>query len=334
MSDLSHPDDELLSSALDGELTAAERADLDERLAAEPALRERHARMEAARELLATPVTPLSGTDTDRIISAALAASGTADNVTDLSAATARRRVWPARLATAAAAVVALAIAVPALRALDSDDDTDAASDGAEAAVTADTADDMALESSPADAAAPPVAGLEPDETAAADTGDVEMSTGGVLAYSLDDLRLFRGDEGFDPLADDLGDFESTGELSQAVSQVWSDHQPPAATTTTAVPQDTVPADDGSATVERDELLASARALLDPVVVDACGGFADLVIDYFAATGDEVMAADYALARSDGAPVAVGLFGLSDDQAVLLVVDLTTCTLEDARLDR
>ena len=342
MSDLSHPDDDLLSSALDGELTATERADLDARLAADPTLRERHAQLEAARDLLATPVTPLAGPDADRIIAAALAASATAGNVTDLSAAVARRRVWPARLATAAAAVVALAIAVPALRAIDSDDDADTADGGGEAfegAVAddgdADTAGDMALESSPAETA-PSIAGIEPDDAAAddadtAETNAADTDAGDAFAYSPDDLRLFRADEGFDPLADDLGDFDDTGELSQAVSQVWSAYRPPAAATTTT---NASPPSDGSTTVERNDVLAAARSLLDPVVVDACSGFADLVIDYFAATGDAVTAADYALARSNGVPAAVGVFRLSDDQAVLLVVDLADCTLEDARLDR
>lgn len=348
MSDHPLSDDELLSSHLDGELTAEEETRLGERLASEPALTTRLAAMRAAQELSASPVAPLDGLDTDRMIAAALAASSTAANVTDLAAASTRRRAWPARVATVAAGVVVLALAVPALRAIDSGDDADTAGtadSGFDAALAddgdADTAGDTALElgpaaaSSPTDAADMAMDDSAPDEAEDLDQadGDVESGLGGALAYSAAQVRLFADDAGFDPLADDLGDFESIESLSASVSQTWSGYESPVApTTTTTAPADTSPpvADEAN-TVDRDQLLRTASGRLDAFALEECAELADLIIDFF--DGREVVAADYAASTIEGAAVTVGLFGLPDGQAVLLVIDQATCEVRDVRLN-
>ena len=261
MSDQPLSDDELLSSHLDGEFSADELTHLEQRLATEPDLRARLAALEAAGTLVATAVTPLTSFDAGRLRAAAIAESGTAANVTDLAAAGARRRVWPARVATAAAAVVALAIAVPALRAIDSGDDADTAGDAVSTQKDpfdeslpddgdADTATDLATEAALSPAA---TGGLADDDSAMAqdaDTADAEgmFTAADAAAYSPAQLRLFEADATFDPLADELGDFESTDALSAAVSQIWSAYQPadtPASTTTAVAPPKLLPCHSG-----------------------------------------------------------------------------------------
>ena len=131
MSDNSFSDDELLSSHLDGELTAEEETRLGARLEAETDLRDRLLAMRSAAELVAVPPTSLRAGDRDRLLAAALAASTTAANVSDLGAARERRDKWRTRIITVAAGVAVLAITVPVLRSLDT---------GGNDAETADTA--------------------------------------------------------------------------------------------------------------------------------------------------------------------------------------------------
>lgn len=354
MSDLPLPDDELLSSHLDGELSAADAARLEERLAVEPALKARLDAMRAAASLSSSPVDPLSPTAADSMIAAALAASSTSPNVTDLAAAGSRRRVWPARVATVAAGVVALAIAVPALRAIDGDDQTDAtsadAADGDESAFDAggdsgdDTAADMSFEAATvepdADAESGPMFDAPADDMAESDTEDGDDSTdtaadGGVVsgegeAYTAAQLQLFASDPAFDPLDDDLGAYDSTETLSIDLSARWTAYgnptDPPATTTTASLPPETPTAE-----FTAEEVAAAASARLAAVETELCDGFADVVLERLA--DESVVSADYATATVDGLGVVIGLYRLVDDQAIALVVDLDTCEPRDVRLN-
>ena len=174
MSDLTHSDDEAISSYLDGEATPDEIALIE----ADPELLAGVQEFESAAELLSTPVTPLPQSDVDRLINNALAQSSTSDRITDLTAVRAGRIFQPQRLAAVAATLLILAGAVGALIAFNSDngemafgdtgdDSATAASDFAdeyrqmpEADMgpsddsgddTADSSDDMADEASAAD---------------------------------------------------------------------------------------------------------------------------------------------------------------------------------------
>ena len=344
-----HPlsDDELLSSHLDGELSDEARRRLDERLATDAALRDRLTALEAARELSATPVAPLGADDTDRFIATALAAStaagASAGTVTDLAAASTRRRAWPARAATVAAGVLLLALAVPALRAIDASDDDDAGDASADMADTttddggADGDDsagdmgDMALESAlePLDSDGPAAAdgmfgGLDDAEDAATeddgDFGGLDETDG--FAYSTDLVRLFVSTSAFDPLADDLGAFADDDALVLEVNGQVAAYAPEEPPTTT-----TVAAPDDSTAFARADLLDIAGRRLDGILTDDCPDVADIVIDFFGDSPTEVFAADYAAATSDGEPVVVGLFTLREGRVITLVIDLTTCEL-------
>lgn len=353
MSEFSHSDDELLSSHLDGDLTAEEGARLEQRLATEPALNERLDALRAAAALASTSVSPLAGPDSDRLIAAALDASATASNVTDLTSASSRRRVWPTRIATAAAGVVALALSVSVLQSIDtggSDNDagdTDTGSavfDEVDAALNDstddDTAGDMALESQMA-------AEDEADFDAGSDTADIaegsqdgpDDSAFGGPEMSMANaglLRLFEGDPSFDPLADDLGEFASTQALAVDLSGQWTNFRldREAATTTTSDPLGATDPDTDESPLDRDELLAVASGRLDSFnSVSTCDSLADLIIDYFAEDSMNVIAADYASVTIDGSPGVVGLFQLSGDDAVVLVIDLTSCELLDLALN-
>ncbi len=348
-----HPlsDDELLSSHLDGELADEARRRLDARLATDAALRDRLTALQAARELSSTPVTALGAGDTDRLIATALAAStaagASAENVTDLAAATTRRRAWSARVATVAAGVLLLALAVPALRAIDTNDDD------ADTAATADTSDAGAADDGGADDAADDMgdmameSALEPlasdsptadegmfgdvddAETAAAeDDGDASGGFGGEdAAYSSAQVRLFERMADFDPLADDLGVFPDDDALLIEVDRQAGAYTPDDSPTTTTV---AVPDDD---TFARDQLLDVAGRRLDGLMTADCLDVADIVIAYFGDPPIEVVAADYAIATSAGDAVVVGLFSLPEGRTTTLVIDLTACELRsvDAR---
>lgn len=114
MTDLSHSDDELVSSYIDGEATFDEVA----RVQADPELLAEIRAFEAVAELLSTPVATLPQSEVDELIGNALDQSGTSDRIIDLSAVRAGRVFTPQRLATIAAGVLLLAGAVGALIAI------------------------------------------------------------------------------------------------------------------------------------------------------------------------------------------------------------------------
>jgi hypothetical protein len=336
MSDQPFSDDELLSSHLDGELTAEEMARLGERLATEPELRDRLEALRSAEELAATAVVPLAADDADRMILAALDASTTADNVTDLSAARKQNRF--ARYAAVAAGVIGLAIAVSALRSIDGEN-SDTAGTADDATTSAVSEDDMALEamldeeSAFADEAAD---GNDSADTAGADdmteddmaeddmaeAPEAESARGYTGAQS----RLFLADDGFDPLADDLGAFVSEAQLRQSVSEQLTAFQTSPTTTLSTGddgPADLLPDD----VLDEAEFLELSRSRLAEVGLGACPEVVDAIIDYFA--DDEVVAADYAVASVDGDDVTIGLYQVLGQQAsaVALVIDQATCDI-------
>ena len=129
MPDLTPSDDELLSSYLDDEVTADERAQVEARLTNDPAFAAQLEALRGASALAGTPVDGLSpGQGTD-LIAAALAAAaasptgdndtsdentGNANNVRDFAAASAKRSDrWRGRAVAIAAAAAAVVIAVP-----------------------------------------------------------------------------------------------------------------------------------------------------------------------------------------------------------------------------
>lgn len=340
MSEHPLPDDELLSSHLDGDLTADERARLDERLDAEPALRDRLAALDTARDLTRTPVTALAPVDADRIIAAALEASGTAANVTDVRLGAARRRPWYPRLAAVAAVAVALALTVPALRAIDGDaddmatatfDDDDTASfDDAggddTAAADGDLAADMSAEMAPFADETPgddtAADGAAPDDTSPIDAvgGDVPDSTETTASPGPEELVLFARSAAFDPIDDDLGGFASASALSATIGDALDAARVATPATTTAP---SLPPDDDATTTDAVE---DALSRFDELAIPPCAGLVDVVINAFA--GEPVIAADYAAATVDGAPVTVGVFQRTDGSAALVVVDQATCALQ------
>lgn len=341
MSDHPLPDDELLSSHLDGELTVDERDRLDGRLDAEPALRNRLAAVGAARDLTRTPVGALAPVDADRIIAAALDASDTAANVTDLGVGGARQRPWHPRLAAVAAAAVAVALTVPALRAIDGNDDADdmAATADIDTATFDDAtfddaggADRDAADVDPAtdvSAGMAPLADEPPGEDAATDGavgGDEPDGTETTASPGPEVLVLFAESATFDPLVDELGGFESADALSAAIGDALAAaRDTPLTTTAPSLPLD----DEGSE--NPDAAFATAVARFDGFTIPPCTGLVEAVIDRFA--GEPVIAADYAAALVQGAPVTVGVFQRTDGSTEFVVIDQATCVLRRVPLE-
>jgi len=116
MTDAIHPDDELISAYLDGEATEAETA----RVRSSPELMARADQLSMAAALTATNVEPLSASSIDNLISRAVDAGAEPGNIVDLSVVRRRRRL-PGAIIAVAAGVVALALAVPAIRAINFD---------------------------------------------------------------------------------------------------------------------------------------------------------------------------------------------------------------------
>ncbi len=114
MTNLLPSDDEMISSYLDGEATSDEVA----RIEANPEFMARVSILRAAARLSAQPVAPLEAGVVDKLVTVALDAGGLPDNVSDLGAATRRRSISRALLA--AAAVVLVALAVPAIKLISS----------------------------------------------------------------------------------------------------------------------------------------------------------------------------------------------------------------------
>ncbi len=111
MIDASAPDDEIISSYLDGEGSPSEVA----RVESNPIWMQRASELRATAALMTDPVPPLESNVIDQMISAAIGAGQVPANVTDLSIA--RRSRMP-QILTAAAAVVILALAVPIIRSI------------------------------------------------------------------------------------------------------------------------------------------------------------------------------------------------------------------------
>lgn len=141
MNDMSPADDELLSSYLDDEATPDEVA----RIESDPTLLARVEELRAARDLIATPVSPLAAAEIDALIESALEASATTPVVTGIERARRRRSDRVRMVVAVAAGVLLLAIAVPVLGSLGGDsDDADTASvalDGGDTASDDEAAD-------------------------------------------------------------------------------------------------------------------------------------------------------------------------------------------------
>lgn len=334
MSDHPLPDDELLSSFLDGELTDDEGARLDARFDQEPQLRDRLAELRSAADLAATPVAPLHTGEREPLLTAALAATATATNVADLDAARTRREQRRTRLATAAAAVAALAIAVPTIRALSSDD-TDSSADGsttAEAIAPADETPDAGM--AEADIAADlsqldaPTADSAEDSAFAEESGGMsdvapeETPEEAVPTARSFPAGLLGPDPGFDPFVDDLGDFSATEDLLAAVEAAWLAVATPPETELT-----TLPPDDGTSATT--DFRAQALAFVD--AYGGCGSALDRVVDTLPSG---VVAVDYSIATVGETTFTAGLFLLADGAGVLQLIDIDGCVvLEPTILD-
>ncbi len=257
MNELTPTDDELVSSYLDGEATFDEVA----RVESDPPLRARAAEMQAARDLVATPVRSLQGSDLERVIGAALEASATSDDVIDLRLEAVRRQRFRQRLVAVAAAVVVLVVAVPTLLALDSFGDGDDTDSFATSTDTGDEAgaaggddgeaggDDVALLQSDDAAAADDSA--EAAAEAAADTGD--DSADGDDGDGADVDMAARTLDRAEILPEDLGSIDGAA-LLEAAKTAWQAY---AAEPTAGDPDTTA-----------DELAARhpcAREILDPL---------------------------------------------------------------------
>ncbi|MFT5202567.1 MAG: hypothetical protein ACI9C1_001959 [Candidatus Aldehydirespiratoraceae bacterium] len=332
MPDLPTSDDELLSSALDGELSASDQATLNERLATEPALAERYALLSQAEALAATPVTPLSGADRDRLINVALAASTTAGNVTDLAAAGARRSAWRNRGLTIAAAAAALVLAVPAFVAInnanDGDYDTAATSLSADSAAddSADTSassEEMALESA---AAEMPLSDDPPaDFDAAEDEMPVEEymagSDGGVNAIPVEGFAYDLNQNGLLQLSDFEGldglerSYSSPTELKSEVVLRWFGYVENAV--------------ENAVENEPDDIAAVTRSLLaveTALVTANLGGCPDVLLtldglDY----GDTVTSVSFADTNIQGEAVTVAVVQVEDGNASFVLIDQNSC---------
>jgi hypothetical protein len=333
MPDLPISDDELLSCALDGELSASDQAALTERLAGEPALAERYALVSQAEALVATPVTPLSGADRDRLITAALATSTTAGNVTDLAAAGARRSAWRRRGITIAAAAAALVLAVPAVIAINnaSDGDYDSASSSltelsdettADEASAGDSADSPSSEEMTFDTAAA-AAEMPADEapaefdTAADDMPTAEAmpaSEGGAdgFALDLDQKGLLRLSD-FQSLSGLVQTYSTQNELQDEVAGRWSGYLPGAIEND---PDDVSNEEQGRRLVEFALNAASLGGC--PEVLLALDG-----LDY----GGTVMSVSFAEAIVQGEAVTVAVVQIEDGTASLVLIDQNSCAV-------
>ncbi|MCQ3806455.1 MAG: hypothetical protein OXB92_01300 [Acidimicrobiaceae bacterium] len=163
MTDPTHPNDEIVSSYIDGEATLDEVA----RVQASPELLAEVRDFEAVAELVSTPVAPLAQSDVEELIGRALDQSDNSSQVIDLAAVRAIRTFNPQRLATIAATLIILAGAVGAVIMFNSAGDDNMTASTAEMAdeYFAADSDDMADDS---DAPA--------DSDTAADDGDMAAS--------------------------------------------------------------------------------------------------------------------------------------------------------------
>ncbi len=312
MSDLPLPDDELLSAYLDGELTAEERAALDDRLGHEPGLADRLAELRAAADLVATPVAPLAPDRVDDLVGAALAAGTTSPTVTDLAAASAaRRRSWGNRVAVAAAAVILVALAVPALRA---NSDDDGSSETADAGDTDDSGDDVGGDDADGEATA--------ELDMATEAADAATATFEEAAPTADDAGLDDADDGgvaadVEPAdagrMNELGAFDDLDQLRAAAVEEYGAGAAP--TTTTVAGLDEGDDDQGDGDVA------------DPEAASACVGEATVAVRALL-DGADPAAPELTEATVAGEPVVVAVFP-TDPGPTLVVASLVDCAVLD-----
>lgn len=238
MTDPTHsPDDldEVLSAVLDGEADDATRA----RVESDPASRARLEALRAARDLVAAPVPPLDEMTARRLRQAAIASGAPAAGTPS----TASRRPAAGRwIASAAAVLLLLVVAVPVLGRLTSGQDSGDEAGDEVASVVLDDADDSA--DSP-ESMAEADAGADASSDGASDDGGAELGTapsttadlgvhGSDLAFAdaaltaeehADDVDRSSGETGASPtspeaLAQDLVDLLSGTSSSCAVATV------------------------------------------------------------------------------------------------------------------
>ncbi len=320
MTDFSPSDDELLSSFIDGDLTDEEATRLQARLTAEPELRQRLDALRGASTIAGSPVTPLSSEQSDSMIAAALAVSGTAENVTDLGSARAARSRWLPRAAVVAAGVVLLAVAVPVLGNLD-DSDSDSAG---ESDVALDSTDDSTDSPDQDEMADPTMADSGVDSDTDGDDADsMDMSNdepvdgaaesdpdpADDLAATMDDERASSFSEvfGSDALQESLGDFSSEGALAD---EVRLNYQAYRADLGGLAPLET-----------NDPTVSDVRALQAQVGLANC----TQDLDDFEAENDVVVAVDYSVAEIGPDTVAIVLYSLEGGNGVGYILDPATC---------
>jgi len=318
MTDAFSPDDELISAYLDGEASPAEVS----RVESSPELMARVEHLAMNASLVAEEVEPLPASVVDDLINGALAAGGGSEsvggNVTNL--AEARRRRIPRSLLAAAAAVVAMALAVPALRAinLDSGSSSNSATAALDATADAGSGDSASNEKSFAQSATVTTAAAALESAAAPSTAapsaDSAAPAAGVapdpLAASYDFESGFLGrlngpdSVGFDPLPDQLPPVPDLATLASEITLAFS--------SAGNTPADTV----------------GSRALTTEIAV-TCD---QLITDYLNVPhpnldlSSPVLAADMATVEFNGTQRLVLVIRDAVDHAVALVVDLPDCS--------
>lgn len=333
MTDFSASDDELLSSFIDGDLTADERARLEARLAAEPEMQARLAQLRGAAALTATPVPPLDTAHGDSLIAAAIAAGSTTPDVTDLAAArAARTRRWGVRIATAAAGVLLLAVALPNLVDRgDSDDDFAGAGDAeatAEIAAAdssrngaADDGGDDGGGGSEFDAQTEDgAAGADESELADAPEADgagdgTTDDVGATMAPGTESLKSFAFRYGIEPFADGFTDYPTTDALRNEIVDRYD-------AVAASILGDGTETNEGS----QDDAANLDDERRERLLTVGLGDCVAEIGDLEAALAP-ILAVDDATATVNGAPVAILLYALADGRVVAHVVDASDCTV-------
>jgi len=224
MTDAFRPDDDLISAYLDGEVTEAEEA----RVESSPELMARVERLAEASALASIDPPPLSPSVVDQLITHALDAGGAPANVTDL-AATRSRRI-PRTLIAVAAGVVTLALAVPAMKAINISSDSSstsaspAFSEGAPTTAAAAFSDDQrSLSQNSAAATTIAAAGVAADSAVAPAPADAESSALSTTTSGLARTGIPVPDpETFDPLPNQLEPMMDLATLGEHLTLAFS----------------------------------------------------------------------------------------------------------------
>jgi hypothetical protein len=208
--------DKLVSRYLDAEVTADEAA----RVESDPELQARADAMRSAIEAIVAPVDiPMLHLDHRRTI--ALDASSTSTEITDLSAARARRIERRNRFVTVAAAIVLLAVAFTAIQRADlhDDDQGDVATESTDSDAVAEDALEMFADGMATEEAA------ETAESAAAETDNwVGEEFGDDIApeHSGSDEATIKAPN-VDVLPDELAPVETAGDIVGVVETAYAD---------------------------------------------------------------------------------------------------------------